>query len=276
MQIRANAFWCLKQKLTAVRSRVESLNKLFASFLMCFTLVPLTRMDRNRADVDDKTMAISLDSRTRETMRGRKCRAHCALSVRPTDARIPGARGALCFKTVARKQIRMVHVARISRPTVCLRVGYVGVDLYVDDPFPRIYIARTFHARCRREFPPLRPKGHGRIGNYATLLLGLRVARGINAISWREAVFNCVFHGVNVFTAARRFETKSRYGPPASTIRICNMSHLIELKENRSDRLLLSRVYLKARKNIEGNCQRIRSHSNFSTTWASRAFLLTF
>lgn len=117
----------------------RSLNKLFASFLMRFTLVPLTRMDRNRADVDDKTMAISLDSRTRETMRGRKCRAHCALSVRPTDARIPGARGALCFKTVARKQIRMVHVARISRPTVCLRVGYVGVDLYVDDPFPRIY-----------------------------------------------------------------------------------------------------------------------------------------
>lgn len=97
---------------------------------MRFTLVPLTRMDRNRADVDDKTMVISLDSRTRETMRGRKCRAHCALSVRPTDARILGARGALCFKTVARKQIRMVHVARISRPTVCLRVGYVGVDLY--------------------------------------------------------------------------------------------------------------------------------------------------
>lgn len=108
---------------------------------MRFTLVPLTRMDRNRADVDDKTMAISLDSQTRETMRGRKCRAHCALSVRPTDARIPGARGALCFKTVARKQIRTVHVARISRPTVCLRVGYVGVDLYIDDPFPRIYCA---------------------------------------------------------------------------------------------------------------------------------------
>lgn len=108
---------------------------------MRFTLVPLTRMDRNRADVDDKTMAISLDSRTPETMRGRKCRAHCALSVRPTDARIPGARGALCFKTVARKQIRMVHVARISRPTVCLRAGYVGVDLYVDDPFLRIHRA---------------------------------------------------------------------------------------------------------------------------------------
>lgn len=212
---------------------------------MRFTLVPLTRMDRNRADVDDKTMAISLDSRTRETMRGRKCRAHCALSVRPTDARIPGARGALCFKTVARKQIRMVHVARISRPTVCLRVGYVGVDLYVDDPFSPACIARTFRVRCRWGFPPpaRRSKGHRRIGNYATLLLGLRVARGINAISWREAAFYRVFHGVNVFTAARRLETKSRHGPPASTIRICNMSRLIEFRKIDQPRLLLSRVH---------------------------------
>lgn len=132
----------IKTKLTAVWSRVGSLNKLFVSFLMRFILVPLTRMDRNRADVDDKTMAISSDSRTPETMRGRKCRAHCALSVRPTNARrIPGARGALYFKTIARKQIRMVHVARISRLTVCLRVGYVGVNLYVDDPFLRIHRA---------------------------------------------------------------------------------------------------------------------------------------
>lgn len=97
-----------------------------------FTIGPLIRMNRNRADVDDKTMAISLDSRTRQTMRGRKCRAHCALSVQPTDARISRARGALCFKAVARKQIRMAHVARISRPTVCLCVEYVGVDLYID------------------------------------------------------------------------------------------------------------------------------------------------
>lgn len=106
---------------------------------MRFTLVPLTRMDRNRADVDDKTMAISLDPRTRETIPRRKCRAHCALSIQPTDPRIPGACGALCFKTVARKQIRMVHVARISRSTVCLRVGYVGVDLYIGHPFPRVH-----------------------------------------------------------------------------------------------------------------------------------------
>jgi len=123
---------------------------------MHFTIVPLTRMNRNRADVDDKTMAISLDSRTRETMRGRKCRAHCALSVQPTDARISGARGALCFKAVARKQIRMAHVARISRLTVRLCVEYVGVDLYIDKSLspcmPRV--------RCRRGFSPLwRPKG---------------------------------------------------------------------------------------------------------------------
>lgn len=53
------------------------------------------------------------------------------------------------------------------------------------------------------DFLLLGPKGHKRIGNYATLLLGLRVVRGINAISWREAEFSCVFHGVNVFTDAR-------------------------------------------------------------------------
>lgn len=105
---------------------------------MRFTLVPLTRMDRNRADVDDKTMAISLDLRIRETIPRRKCRAHCALSMQPTNARISGACGALCFKTVARKQIRMAHVARISRSSVRLRVGYVGVDLYID-PFPRVH-----------------------------------------------------------------------------------------------------------------------------------------
>lgn len=106
---------------------------------MRFTLVPLTRMDRNRADVDDKTMAISLDPRTRETIPRRKCRTHCALSIQSTNARIPGACGALCFKTVARKQIRMAHVARISRSTVRLHVEYVGVDLYIDDPFPRVH-----------------------------------------------------------------------------------------------------------------------------------------
>jgi len=172
----------IKIKFTAIWSRVGSLNKSFVSFLMHFILVPLTRMDRNRADVDDKTMAISSYSRTPETMRGRKCRAHCALSVGPTDTRIPGARGALYFKTVARKQIRMVHVARISRLTVCLRVwdmlGWICTSM---TPFSA-YIVRIF--RARRGFPPPRHrKGHKRIGNYATLLLGLRVARGINAIS---------------------------------------------------------------------------------------------
>lgn len=118
---------------------IRSINKLFASFLVRITLVPLTRMGRNRADVDDKTMAISLDPRTGETIPRRKCRAHCALSVQPTYPRISGACGALCFKTVARKQIRMAHVARISRSTVCLRVGYVGVDLYIGNPFPRVH-----------------------------------------------------------------------------------------------------------------------------------------
>jgi len=100
-----------------------------------FALVPLTRTDRNRADVDDKTIAISSDPRTRETMRRRaegsgwsrsgKRRAHCALSGHTDDDRrtySSQARGALCFKAVARKQIRTMHVARISRPTVCDRV----------------------------------------------------------------------------------------------------------------------------------------------------------
>lgn len=247
---------------------------------MRFTLVPLTRMDRNRADVDDKTMAISLDSRTRETMRGRKCRAHCALSVRPTDARIPGARGALCFKTVARKQIRMVHVARKS--THCLpacgicRGGFVRRwPLFPAD------IARTFHARCRRGFPPpRRPKGHGRIGNYATLLLGLRVARGINVISWREAEFCCVFHGVNVFTAARRLETKSRHGPPASTIRICNMSRLIEFRKIDRIRLLLSRVSIGKEKYrrelLLKNSESLKFFNQEFQARASHISLLTF
>lgn len=212
---------------------------------MRFTLVPLTRMDRNRADVDDKTMAISLDPRNRETIPRRKCRAHCALFIQPTNARIPGACSALCFKTVARKQIRMAHVARISpRSTVRLHVEYVGVDLYIDDPFPRVH-TRAYFLPTGVLFSSSAPKGHGHIGNYATLLLGLRVVRGINAISWGETKFSCVFHGVNVFTVAKRFKAESRHGPPASTIRICNMSRLIEFGKIDWTRLLLSWMRLK-------------------------------
>lgn len=175
-------------------------------------------------------MAISLDSRTRETMRGRKYRPHCALSVLPTDARIPRARGALYFKPVARKQIRIVHVARISRPAVCPRVGYVRVDLYVGDPSPSL-AARTFPMSTggRGSSPSTVPKGHGLIGNYAILLLGLHVVHGINAISEeRGGIRLCLFSRCKRFHGRGAETRHARNNPAIDDPRLCNMSRLIE------------------------------------------------
>lgn len=72
----------------------------------------------------------------------------------------------------------MAHVARISRLRVC-RAPSCGASGrragFVRPPSPSHQPG--FSARVL-----LSSKGHERIGNYATLLLGLRVVSGINAI----------------------------------------------------------------------------------------------
>lgn len=160
-------------------------------------------------------MAISLVSRTRETMQGTKvCRGTLCIvrSAVPTDARISGACGRIvCFKAVARKQIRMVHVARISRSDclsvyVTCRGGFVHCRSL---SIPYIAVPYFTHPTPTGVFVLLLllllgyPKGTDTSQQLCHFIARVtRVVHGINAISKGETEFNCVFHGINVFTVA--------------------------------------------------------------------------
>lgn len=84
----------------------------------------------------------------------------------------------------------MAHVARISRLRVCRAPSSCG-GLWASG-----WICKATFSLRQPGFSArvlLSSKGHGRIANYATLLLGLRVVSGINAIRRRGVALATVF-----------------------------------------------------------------------------------